>query len=195
MPLWTATVPWPFFCQHLKTWPAKVKWPPQVKLVCSLMAPFSRAASATSGLNVEPGGKRPWMTLFCKGWDGSVAMFFQYSREPDVSWLGSKAGWLTRASMPPVRGSETTAPPFFPSRAFSIVVWTFEVDIEVDAVAGDGLLRVERPYLLAGGVHLDPLLAVHAPQILLVHPLQGRTCRSCPRWRTFCIPPSSAPPG
>ena len=35
-----------------------------------------------------------------------------------------------------------------------------------------GLLYVEHPHLFAGGVHLDPLFPIDAPEVLFVHPFQ-----------------------
>src|SRR5438067_10960879 len=73
------------------------------------MAPASSAAKATTGLNVDPGGYTPAMTLSVSGLRGSVDnSCHKAGVRPVENCVGSKLGLDTMASTSPVNPSSTT---------------------------------------------------------------------------------------
>ena len=101
--------------------------------------PLCRAAIDTKGLNVDPGGYRPWMARLSSGFCQSVLSRFQLSESsPSMKAFASKDGLETSASTPPVSGFKaTTAPRRLPkSRSASFCMRMSSDSFSVEPVLG-----------------------------------------------------------
>src|SRR5256885_15951080 len=100
--------PWPPFFQQWKTWLPSATEPVQVTRFDGTIAPLSSAASATTGLNVDPGGYIPVIALFKSGFSGSSLSWRHISGVTVVvEGFGSKPGADTLAMTSPLSTSIT----------------------------------------------------------------------------------------
>src|SRR3990167_9253111 len=114
--------PCPPFFQSLNVWLPDWKEPVQRTLVSEDHLSDSRAAEATTILNVEPGGYCPCRARLVSGWCGSVTICSHTAAvRPRDRVLGSKVGRLASTSTSPfVVSSATTAPASSPRRDSAI---------------------------------------------------------------------------
>ena len=155
---------------------------------------FPDAARAMMGLNVEPGACCAWMARFSMGLSGLSAISFQsLDLMRTANLLGSKVGRLTMASTSPVRGSSATTAPFLAVHGQFGHRLQVQVDGELQILAGNRRLVLQRLPHLAAIVHHHLALPVHAHQRVVVLALDAELADHRRRDRTWRTPGDPVP--